>query len=275
MSDVAKPAPAPRRLWLKAQLGAAAWSALTPAAWAQRVPLRADSPHMGVDPLFVSSGLTRRLQVAMGRDLGWQARWTPLDTGEVLRQLESGEVNVGLFLSHPRADELDRQGLIHSRHTIATTDVLLLGPADDQAGIRGERDVGRALNQVLLAAQAGAAGWVAPPKGSALAGLLAQLTQGQAVDPRALRPTERPTAKGPAYELVPRTLWAATDRRKVWLQGDARLVLAAQVACSFRSRHPGAKLLVSWLRWPLAQSAIRATGRGWTPLPGPAQPAAR
>jgi len=266
-----------RRQWLLAQLAGAGGAALSGApAWAQRhPPPRADSPHVGVDPLFITTGLTSRWQQAMGRDLGWQARWTPMDTGEVLRQLESGELHAGLFLSHPRADELDRQGLIHSRQTIATTDVLLVGPTDDQAGIRGERDAGRVLNQVLLAAQAGAAGWAPPPPGSALAELLAQITQGKGVDPRALRPSERAPARGVGYALVPRVQWSAKDRRKVWLQGDARLVLAAQVACSFRSRHPGAKLLVNWLGWPLAQSAFRAAGSGWAPLPGPAKPATR
>jgi hypothetical protein len=266
-----------RRQWLLAQLAAAGAATLCAAsARAQRhQPSRADSPHVGVDPLFISTGLTGRWQQAMGRDLGWQARWSPMDTGEVLRQLESGELHAGLFLSHPRADELDRQGLIHSRQTIATTDVLLVGPTDDQAGIRGERDAGRVLNQVLLAAQAGAAGWAPPPPGSALAELLAQITQGKGVDPRALRPSERAPARGVGYALVPRVQWSAKDRRKVWLQGDARLVLAAQVACSFRSRHPGAKLLVNWLGWPLAQSAFRAAGSGWAPLPGPAKPATR
>jgi hypothetical protein len=257
--------------------GAAMSPALTmltgsPAVAQHRPPPRADSPQVGVDPIFVDAGLTRRWQQAMGHDLGWQARWMPMDTGEVLNQLESGALQAGLFLSHPRADELDRQGLIHSRQTIATTDVLLVGPSEDQAGIRGESDVGRALNQVLLAAQAGAAGWLPPPTSSALAALLAQLTQGKGVDPRGLRPTARPAAKGPAYELVPRAVWSGKDRRKVWLQGDARLVLSAQVACSFRSRHPGAKLLVNWLGWPLAQSAFRATGGAWTALPGTTKP---
>jgi hypothetical protein len=46
------------------------------------------------------------------------------------------------------------------------------------------------------------------------------------------------------------------------------MVLEAQVACSFRVRHPGAKLLVSWLQWPLAQSAVKASGPGWRPAKG-------
>jgi hypothetical protein len=269
-----------RRHWLGTQ-AALACTLLTVgqaarAATSERHPSpRTASPHVGVDPIFMASGLTGRWQAAMGRDLGWQAQWKPLDTADVLRQLESGEVDAGLFLSHPLADELDRQGLIHSRQSIATTDVLLVGPTDDLAGIRSERDVGRALNQVLLAAQAGAVNWAQPPEQSALAALMNQITQGKGVDPRALRAGTQLPAKGLAYELLPRVQWRPQDRRKVWLQGDARMVLAAQVACSFRVRHPGAKLLVNWLGWPLAQSAFKAAP-GWRGIPGkPATPVAR
>jgi tungstate transport system substrate-binding protein len=259
-----------RRRLIQLSAGLLACAGLSAAAVADAAhpPPRADSPRVGVDPLFVEAGLTGRWKVAMGRDLGWQAQWMPLSTAEVLRQLEAGELDAGMFLSHPRADALDKEGLIHNRRTIATTPVWLVGPADDQAGIRGESDAGRVLSQVLLAAQAGAIHWAAPAEASPLAGLLAQLTQGHL--PRlAKAPSERKPPAGPAYELVTRAQWRP-DRRKVWLQGDARMVLAAQVACSFRSRHPGAKLLVNWLGWPVAQSAFRQAGPGWQGRPASA-----
>ncbi len=237
-------------------------------ALAAHLPPRADSPRVGVDPIFIDAGLTARWKLAMGRDLGWQAQWLPLATAEVLRQLEAGEIDAGLFLSHPRADALDREGLIHSRSTIGSTPVWLVGPPDDQAGIRSERDPGRVLSQVLLAAQAGAVNWVPPAEQSPLAGLLAALTRGQL--PRLAKASaDRKPPAGQAYELVTRAQWRA-DRRKVWLQGDARMVLTAQVACSFRSRHPGAKLLVNWLGWPMAQSAFRQAGPGWQGRPAAA-----
>ncbi len=228
---------------------------------------RADSPRVGVDPMFVAAGLTGRWKAAMGRDLGWQAQWVPLPSADVLSQLEAGDLHAGLFLSHPRADVLDREGLIHNRQTIGSTPVWLVGPTDDLAGIRGERDPGRALSQVLLAAQAGAARWVAPPPQSPLDGLLGQLGAGRL--PQLARSEGRQPPPGPAYELLTPAQWrGAQERRKVWLQGDARMTLLAQVACSFRARHPGAKLLVSWLGWPIAQSAFRQAGPGWRGRPG-------
>lgn len=250
---------------------ALAWSGPRPAP-------RAHSPLVGVDPLFVASGLSARWQAAMGRDLGWAARWSPMDTGEVLAQLERGQVDAGLFLAHPQADLLDKQGLIYNRHTVARTDVLLLGPDDDLAGIRGEAEPGRALMQILAAASAGAANWQAPPAGSALAALADQWTQGLAskglAAPQAGRvpaSTAR-MATGPAYRLLTRAQWLkappAGERLKVWLQGTPGMRLDAQVACSFRARHPGAKLLVSWLQWPLAQSAVKASGPAWRSVAG-------
>jgi hypothetical protein len=220
--------------------------------------------------MFVASGLTAKWRAAMGKDLGWQAQWQEMDTAQVLAQLEAGQIDTGLFLSHPRATELDRQGLIYNLQTLGTTAVWLLGPTEDLAGIRGERDAGRALTQVLLAAQAGAARWAAPPAGSPLAALVDELTRGQL--PKLNRSGTTATPDGPAYELVPLASRLASDRRKVWLQDDPKLLLKAQVACSFRSRHPGGKLLVNWLGWPLAQSAFKQVRPGWQGRPAQGAP---
>lgn len=256
-----------RRPFLQLSLGSALCAAALPPAWAhERLPARAESPTVGVDPLLVASGLTARWQASMKQDLGWAARWTAMDTGVILTELEQGRIDAGLFLSHPRADALDKQGLIYNRKTIAQTDVLLLGPQEDLAGIRSETDPGRALTQVLAAASAGAARWQQPPAGSALAALADQLTQGLAS--KGLTAASKiPAGHAPAYRLMSRAQWLKTPPRdeklKVWMADKPALTLQAQVACSFRSRHAGAKLLVSWLQWPLAQSAVKASRPAW------------
>lgn len=243
---------------------------LTPARAGDRVAARAESPLVGVDPLLIDTGLTARWQAAMKQDLGWSARWSPMDTAEVLTQLEQGQIDAGLFLSHPRADALDKQGLIFNRQTLARTSVLLLGPTEDLAGIRSETDPARALAQVLAAANAGAARWQVPTAGSALAALADQLTQGQAS--RAVPPAAEAKAprNSPAYRLMSRAQWLKSpprgDKLKVWLADSPALALQVQIACSFRARHAGAKLLVSWLQWPLAQNAVKAARPGWQPV---------
>ncbi|HEX5354992.1 MAG TPA: hypothetical protein VFW93_02150 [Aquabacterium sp.] len=259
-----------RRPFLQLSLGGVLCASTLHAAVArERVPARAESPNVGVDPLLVSTGLTGRWQAAMKQDLGWAARWTAMDTGVILTELEQGLIDAGLFLSHPRADALDKQGLIYNRKTIALTDVLLLGPQEDLAGIRSERDPSRALSQVLAAASAGAARWQPPLAGSSLAALADQLTQGLAS--RGIAAGTRPPAgNAPAYRLMSRAQWVKTPPRgeklKVWMADSPALTLQAQIACSFRARHAGAKLLVSWLQWPLAQSAVKASRPAWQPI---------
>lgn len=260
-----------RRPFLQFSLGSAlcAASCLTDALARERMPARAESPNVGVDPLLIASGLTARWQASMKQDLGWAARWTAMDTADILTRLEQGEIDAGLFLSHPRADALDKQGLIYNRKSIAHTDVLLLGPQEDLAGIRSENDPGRALTQILAAASAGAARWQQPPAGSPLAAIADQLTQGLAS--KGLTASSKlTTGHAPAYRLMSRAQWLKTPPRneklKIWMADKPALVLQAQIACSYRSRHAGAKLLVSWLQWPLAQSAIKASRPAWHPI---------
>lgn len=237
-----------------------------------RVTARAESPLVGVDPAFIDTGLTARWQAAMKQDLGWSARWSPMDTAQVLSQLEQGQVDAGLFLSHPKADELDKQGLIYNRHTLARTSVVLLGPVDDLAGIRSETDPARALSQVLAASSAGAARWQPPVPGSALGMLADQLTGGAASKglPLPAGGDGKAKASAPAYRLMTRAQFLKApprgERLKVWLADAPKFELRAQVACSFRSRHAGAKLLLSWLQWPLAQNTIKAAQPGWQPV---------
>jgi hypothetical protein len=259
-----------RRPFLQLSLGSALAACTWPSASArERLAARAESPNVGVDPVLMASGLTARWQAAMEQDLGWSARWSPMDTGDILTQLDQGRISVGLFLRHPRADELDRQGLIYNRHTVASTDVVLLGPQVDLAGIRHETDPGRALAQVLAAASAGAVRWQPPLAGSALAALADQLSAGLTSKsmPASSKP---PKDTAPAYRLMSRAQWLINPPRneklRIWMSDKPGLTLQAQVACSFRARHAGAKLLVSWLQWPLAQSAVEAMHPAWRPI---------
>lgn len=232
-----------------------------------RVPARADSPRIGADPLLISTGLTGRWQSSMRQDLGWTARFEAMGTRQVLTALEQGAIDAGLFLSHPRADRLDQEGLIFDRKTVARTDVLLLGPATDVAGIRGETDAGRALQQVLAACRAGVASWQPLEADSPLEALAHRLSGGQLRALLSLAASVQTGARLPSYRLMTRAQWQATppqgEPRKIWLAGGPQLMLEAQIACAFHARHPGAKLLVKWLQWPLAQNAVKASRPGW------------
>ena len=241
---------------------------LLPAAtWAQsrgKRPL-AEGPRVSADPAVIESGLSARWQAAMSHDLGWAATFTPVESALVLDQLEQGQTDVGLFLNLPKADSLDKQGLIYERHSLARTEVVLVGPLDDAAGIHAETDAGRALTQVIVAAGAGKANWKAPALGSALAALADTLTNGLAS--KGLNAGSAPAAKGPAYQLLTRAALARSGQpkgTKIWPLTDARLALDLQVALSFRSRHSAGKLMVTWLQWPLAQGIVGKAQPAWT-----------
>lgn len=275
------PRPVSRRKLLGAAWGGACASLAAPfpalaSPASSRPPPRAASPDIAVDPVIVASGLAQRWSQAMRRDLGWAARWSEHDTSGVLAQLESGRASVGVYLSHPLADKLIDQGLIHDRHRLARTGVLLVGPMDDLAGIRGEVDPARALRQVLAAHAAGAATWAAPPQGSALFALADDVSAGALSRTLTTRPAStRPNA--PAYRLVTQAGWATGATKaaaamgaggpeggasRVWLADSRTMQLHCEVARSFRGQHDGEKLLVTWLQRPLARAAIRGTP-GW------------
>ncbi|MGE5452892.1 MAG: hypothetical protein ACM3VZ_13750 [Acidobacteriota bacterium] len=239
---------------------------LPPQAWAQargKRPLT-EGPRVSADPAVIDSGLSARWQAAMSHDLGWAAQFNPVESSLVLDQLDQGQTDVGLFLSIPKADSLDRQGLIYERHTLAVTEVVLVGPTDDVAGIRAETDAGRALTQVIVAASAGKAAWKAPAADSAVASLADQLTGGLAS--KGLRAGTAPAIKGPAYQLLTRAALARGGQpagTKIWPLSDPRLALELQVALSFRSRHAAGKLMVTWLQWPLAQGIVGKSQPAW------------
>jgi tungstate transport system substrate-binding protein len=253
--------------WTAGLLGLPAW------AWAQGTePLR-----LGVDGLIQDTGLAGRWKAGMGRELGLAANWVRQPTGTILQQLESGELPIGLFLSHPLADRLDQQGLIHDRHTLARMQVLLVGPASDPAGLRGETDVVRALHQVLAGQAAGACHWLPAPKDSALAGLSDTLTSTLGAQKLTARPASgSASANGPAlppYQFLTQADWQrmpASERKalKVQVSQDPRLWLNCQVARSFKTPHPAGKLLVKWLQGPPGRQAVTAQGSVWQKAQG-------
>lgn len=257
-----------RRTFLASGLpGLNTFGVLAPVHTEAEAATRAESPRIGTDPILTSTGVTARWQADMKQDLGWAARFEPMRTREVLRALEQGSIDAGIFLSHPRAEKLDQDGLIYDRQTLARTDVLLLGPQNDVAGIQGEMDGTRAIRQVLAACRAGVATWHPLEPDSPLDALAHRLSGGQlnaSLSQAASLQTEHSL---PTYRLMTRAQWhqirSHKTAGKVWVSGARDLALEAQIACSFHARHPGAKLLVKWLQWPLAQRALRGSHSGW------------
>lgn len=260
------PALAPSRSRRRALTAVAAlvgWGAVGH-AWAIRP--RAEGPTVATDTALLSSGLGARWGQAMQRDLGWAARWQPASTRQSLDLLESGDVAIGLHLSHPRADWLEQEGLIHDRRKLLRTEVWLIGPTSDPAGIRGEKDPARAIAQVLAAQAAGVARWQTE-SAQDVDGALSALAQGLLGAASAPASVATLPPGTPAYRLVTQAGWLqagaeAKKGQRTWFQGHPAMRLHAEVARSTRGKHPGARLLVEWLDRPLARQAVRGVP-GW------------
>lgn len=227
--------------------------------------------RLGVDGLIQDTGLAGRWKAAMARDLGLSAQWVREPSGTILRQLESGELPMGLFIGQPLADRLEQQGLIHDRHTLARTQVLLVGPSSDPAGLRGETDVVRALAQILAGQAAGACHWQAPEQTSALGGLSDTLTSTLGAQKLTAKPAG--ASPLPPYQLITQADWqklpkAERNALKVLVNQDPRLWLNCQVARSFKTPHAAGKLLVKWLQGPLGRQAVVAQGTVWQKAQG-------
>lgn len=225
--------------------------------------------RLGVDGLVFDTGLAAKWKATMGRDVGLGVDWVRSTTADVLTGLDNGSMQAGLFFSCAQADTLSRQGLIHDRHPLARTGVLLVGPQDDLAGIGSEQDVGKVMHQILAGQAAGACRFESPARGSGLDGLSERLQAGLAVKqlPQARAPSSQ-VASQPAYQLLTSGQWQALPapqrkRMKVILNQDPRLTLTCEVARSFRSAHPAGKLMVQWLQGPLGRRAVAASG--WQP----------
>jgi hypothetical protein len=267
---------AARRTLLKHTLGVAGVLCTGVTMPVQAVRPRAESPEVAIEQLLVESGLAARWGAAMRRDLGWAAQWQAMGSRQALDQLESGANEVGLFLSHPRAAHLEKEGLIHDRRKLARTEVWLVGPADDPAGIRSEVDPARAIAQVMAAQAAGVSAWrfgldSDAPSNRGPDGPLAQLASKLLAHAPVSTVGKKPdTTSTPTYRLVTQAAWLRQGQERghrIWFKGHPALALYAEVARSFRGRHPGGRMLVDWLDRPLARSTLRGA-TGWQIVKG-------
>lgn len=235
-------------------------------------PSQDAAPIIGVDPLLDISGVTQRWAAAMARDLGWQARWAVAPSGQLLRQLEQGQLDAAVCLSHPMAEALAQQGLVHGRAPLARTPVYLIGPVTDPAGLRGMDALAQALAQVMRAQEAGATRWAAPEPDSALAALAGRLLQGYPVQVGngPARTVQGQAASSVPYALVTRVAWEAGGAprggARVWVAGADTESLTAEWMLPLRRRHPAARLLSQWIQGRMASEAWRRGTVGWVTI---------
>ena len=101
-----------------------------------------------------NSGLLDVLLPPFEKSLGVKVDVIPVGTGKALNLGRNGDVDV-LMVHAPMAEKkFVREGYGVGRRSFMANDFILLGPADDPAGVGGGKDAARALSRISSAASA-------------------------------------------------------------------------------------------------------------------------
>jgi tungstate transport system substrate-binding protein len=248
-------------------------------AMAQQKRSLADPLRLGVDYALAESGLATALQKAFGRDTGIAVKLVTGPSAAVLEALERGEFDAALTNSPAAELQLEKQGLVHDRQAVATSRLVIVGPAPkrkqrDPADIAGGRDVAQALARIRdAAATAGTLTFVSAGDGSGTHLAEQALWRAAKVAPAApwyvSADSKTPLlvqarALG-AYALVERGVWDAARGGAplaVLVEGDPLCAVEVHAMRSFRVNHPAAKIFLTWMAGPKGRRVV-ASQRGY------------
>lgn len=235
---------------------AASLVAPAPAVLGQPRGVRADQRlRCGAELALMASGLARALQAAFGRDTGIAVQLLAAPATALLSAVKEGEVDCALCNAPDEEVALEKQGLLHSRHRLATGAFLLVGPAGGPP--LAARTVAAALAEVAGGRATAAAPFLTAGDGSGTHLAELRLWRAAGIEPRPpwYRPgaTDRPLLaqlrSGDAWGLVERGAWLASagGRARVAALDDPALDVPVHALRSFRSPHPAGRLWSSWV----------------------------
>ena len=217
--------------------------------------------RLGVDRALEESGLARRLQRAFGFDTGIAVLLVPGPALAVLDAARDGEVDAALVNAPGAEEELEKQGLIHDRHAIATGEFILVGPPPPGPA-RKRPPPGHSAVELLERIQAQAANdpnvvFLSAGDGSGVHVAEQALWRVARIAPaapwyvsaeRSPNFSAQVRARG-AYALVERAAWSVHGGAPstILVEGDPLLVESVHVMRAFRVQHPAGKIFVSWI----------------------------
>ena len=217
--------------------------------------------RLGVDRALEESGLARRLQRAFGFDTGIPVLLVPGPALAVLDAARDGEVDAALVNAPGAEEELEKQGLIHDRHAIATGEFILVGPPPPGPA-RKRPPPGHNAVELLERIQAQAASdptvvFLSAGDGSGVHVAEQALWRVARIAPAA--PWYVSAERSPdfsaqvrergAYALVERAAWSVHGGAPaaILVEGDPLLVESVHAMRAFRVQHPAGKIFVSWI----------------------------
>ena len=241
-------------------------------AWAVQRRSLADPLRLGVDPALLDSGLAKALQQAFARDTGIVVQLVRSPALPLLEALDRGELDAALSNAPDAEARLDKEGLVHDRHRVATGDFVIVGPAtrpktEDVLGPPLGHDAVEALGRLRDAAP-GTFTFLTAADGSGTHVAEQALWRHAKIAPAApwyvsadagTSLIAQARARG-AFALVERGAWLAQGGAPLALrvEGDPRLSEAVHVMRAFRVNHPAGKIFVSWIGGPKGSKVVAA-----------------
>ncbi len=223
-----------------------------------------------------NSGLFDHILPRFRAATGIEVRVVAVGTGQALRNAARGDGDA--VLVHSPEDEARFVAAGHGilRCRVFFNDFVLVGPAEDPAGIRGLSDVAAALRRIARAGAAGRALFLSRGDDSGTHKKERRLWRAAGLDPTAASGSwyrEAGAGMGAtlnmaqalgAYTLSDRATWLAFANRRglaLLLEGDERLFNPYGVMVVNPARHPGvrfqlAKAFRDWLISPAGQEAV-------------------
>lgn len=236
---------------------------------AQRQSL-SDPLRLATDDALFDSGLTVALQKAFGRDTGVAVQLLHGPASGVLEALERGEHDAALTNAPSVEDALDKQGLVHDRHTIAGSTFVIVGPAVLAKPLAAGSDAALALSRLSQAQTP----FITRPDGSGT--YLAEQSMWRAAKIAPATPWYINADKGSsllaqavqqkACAFIERGMWFARGAGmagkgyRILVEGDPRMGVDVHVMRTFRAerQHPAGKLFVAWIRSAKGQQVVQA-----------------
>lgn len=236
-------------------------------------------PANAVEPYIVlqsttstqNSGLLDAILPGFEAETGIDVRVVAVGTGQAIRNATNGDGDVLLVHARDAEDKFVADGWGVERFDVMYNDFVLVGPADDPAGIGGGEDVVAALQDIAateaLFASRG------DDSGTHKAELRLWAAAGQEMSEAANWYRETGSGMGAtlniaagmrAYALTDRATWIAIGNKgglKILVEGDARLFNQYAVVLVNPKMHPktragAGQLFIDWLTSEDGQAAI-------------------
>jgi len=216
-----------------------------------------------------NSGLLKELLPKFTEETGYQVHVIAVGTGKALRMGQDGDVDV--VLVHARAAEARfvAEGYGEQRYGVMYNDFVLVGPADDPAGIHGAKNAAEALSKIA----ASQSPFVSRGDDSGTHKKERALWNEAGITPEGSWYREAGQGMGKvlqiaaemnAYTLTDRGTWLAYKNKsplKIAFQGDPAMFNPYGIIAVNPQKHPdtnyqGALALIGWFISPQGQQLI-------------------